>query len=294
MWRRSDFEVEELKELLERLATYKQYESFSSTPNHPNGHVHYDDLMAASAKTASGLLYDAVATTARLSLEERRKHKYAQEVLAAFCLHYCVVALSNPVRYCYVGADIAIEVSEKVFRCIMGFIKRKIDEGVHIVNLRKYLIDMACKKSRNAFRKKYAKDPETGLWSAKIDSVPLEDKDEENEEYIKTTVVNHILQKAKEQMDKEDVIADLGTAIDECYGRKILTKEEVIIICHSYGLGEGYERLTQREIAKKLGRKENEDASFVSRHLTKALTKLGHFIMQEKDYRHLARAIKKI
>ena len=290
---RSYYEIGELIELLKNIANYKKYESFSNTPNHPNGHVKYDDLMARSAKTASGLLYDAVATTARLSLEERRKHKYAQEVFAAFCLHYCVVALSNPVRYCFVGTDIAMEVSEKVFRYIMGFLKRKIDAGVPIVNLRRLLIHLAHKKSFDSLIKAYLKDPESGKWSPKIDLAPIEEMDDEKREYVVSTVVKHIMQKAREQMRKEDLIADLGAAIDECYGKKILTREDVIIICHSFGLGEGYEHLTQSEIAKKLGRSET-DSCYVSRHLKSALEKLRIFILQTEDYKHLARAVKNV
>ena len=243
--------------------------------------------MAESAKTASGLLYDAVATTARLSVDERKKHKEAQEVLAAFCLHYCVIALSNPSRYCHVGGDITIIVARRIIRYIMAFIKRKIDAGEPIVKLRSCLIGLARKKHIDIFKQLYEKDTETGKWVPKDKSISLMETEEKQNEII-ASVVEKVLQKAREQAEKERFIADVGALIDECRGRRILTKDEVLIICHSFGLGEGYELLTQREIAEKIKR----DASTVSRQLNKALQKLKDFIMQEPDYRHLARTFR--
>ena len=269
-------EDKSLRELLDSLGQYKKYESFSSTPNHPQGGV-YNDIMDAAAKTASGLIYDAVATTARLDSADRRKHKYAQDVFAAFCLHHCIVALSNPLKYRYVDSDIALMVAERTYTSVINFLKKRLDEGKTITSVRRCLISWARKKSL-AFIPKTPVDGET---------VPLEVENEDAQIQMRTEVVEYIMQKASENMDKEDLIADLDDLLDECRSLKILTREDIDIICYSFGFGDGYEPLNTLGIAKKIG----HDSRYVKKHLEEALKRLRQFIMQEDNYERLRRLI---
>ena len=150
-----------LKELMKRLGGYRQYKSFSSTVNHPQGHF-YDDIMAPAAKTASGLIRDAVAATSSLGIAERRKHKYAQEVYAAFCMQYCIVALSDPSKYCNVDDAIALEVTVKIYQNTLAYLKRRIDNGEPIANLRRCLINWARKKYNTIFVREHEKVKDDG------------------------------------------------------------------------------------------------------------------------------------
>ena len=286
MSQRSYNDKQELHNLLEDLKRYRKYESFTRTPGHPDGHAVYDDIFE---KTASGLIYDAVAKTSQLNMAERAKHKYAQEVFAAFCMHYCVLALSDPSKYCNVGKDIVMEVSEMIIRKLMKYLMGRLQKGEPITFLRKSVISWARQVNIEIFKRDHRKDQETGIWHPKLGERHSLEADVEYEDGSRDEtnrlVVEFIMQKAEEQMRKEKLIADMGDLLEECRREHMLSAEEVEIICYSFGLGDGYETLNQNEIAKELGR----NASYVSRHLSSALERMAEVINTNDSFSHLRR-----
>ena len=59
-------------------------------------------------------------------------------------------------------------------------------------------------------------------------------------------VMDYIIESAEEQMRKEKKLADLADAVMECRAKGILSDEEILILCHTYGLGDGYEIMRSR------------------------------------------------
>ncbi len=264
--------------MLNQLKHYKKYESFSAFARHGRGYKY--DLMD---KTASGLLYDAIATTSRLTTEERKHHEYAQNVLAAFVMHHCVLAF-NYRKYFYVDEDLASRVINDTYKAVYKMLKQDFEAGKRFDNVRKRLRGLA----RKIAGRKFSKQIEAGEYILEMDengkrslqprNVSIDEENEDGNVVLSGKVIDYIIESAEEQMRKEKKLADLADAIMECRAKKILSDEEILILCHTYGLGEGYEIMKNGDIAELLG----HDDSYVTRHRKEAIEKLRNVLNAKK------------
>ena len=154
------------------------------------------------------------------------------------------------------------------------------NEGEKIPRVRNYIAQLALKRARNVWRKYCAKKrstvDENGVRVARVTS--MGDFTEEEVEKLVKKITNEIFHNADEDMRKEEMLVMLDEVLDECRARKILSEEDLQIICHTYGYGEGYELLKNQEIAQKLNRSDG----YVTKHREAALKKLYAFLLEKK------------
>lgn len=251
--------------LKKQLARFKEYTSFTTLDD--DGQRRRYNLY--TSRTATGLLRDVIATTRRLNAAEKRAKAFTEEAFAAYCMHICATKCAKWVRLDDVMSDVYKEIRE--------WLKENLEKG-GMTSFHSFLATRATWRYRDILRKGRITitetDEETGKKKTTRASrnVSLENGEDgggngDADPKLNLEVLEEILAQGAEAMVLESDRADVNRAIEVCLERRELTEEQVVILCHAYGLGDSYALLSQTEIAKKLHRSD----AHVSRQLAKAI-----------------------
>ena len=196
-------------------------------------------------QTASGLLKDAAAKTAQLSADKAKQHLYAQNVFAAFCMHFCVTTIRA--RFRDIDLTRAGDVVSTVYKRILARIRRDLEEKGES----RYVRNLIRRSSYNAMLDLFDRedrDPNIDDWRSKDSKDTNEMLDD-----IPANVLDEMFSEAAEAMGKERRLNILVRALAQAGKKGVLSKDELFAICSYFGVGDGYKKLKNKEIAKKLG-----------------------------------------
>ena len=235
--------------LISQLNRFKRYRSFTTFDDDGQR----SEYILNMPDTATGLLRDVVATTRRLSAEQKREKKFALEAFAAYCMHILATKCAK------MPLD---DIMAKVYFEALEWLKKYFDKPGR-VSFHAFLINRAKCRYRDILRK-------GGI------TVPLEAEQgrEGDDSGLDPEVVKKILEEAARAMVTETRIGAVNYAIELCRRKGELSQEDVDILCYKYGLGDGYEPLKQCEIAKKLGKSN----AYITRSLDRTYDILASYI----------------
>ncbi len=262
------FPENESREFLKRqLARFRRYKSFT-TLDDDGQRREYNLYMT---ETATGLLRDVIATTRRLSEEQQHEKEFSLEAFAAYCMYICATR-------CAPGVDLD-DVMSKLYMEALKWLREHFENG-DLWSFHSLLASRAFLRYRDILKKGHITIKETDEATGKEKKVKgnfrcesLEDANAgENDGglRLKRKVLKKIVEDSARALVREVNRADVNSAIAFCREQGELTQEQVVILCHAYGLGDGYELLKQTEIAKKLGKSN----AYVSRQLNQAIDTL--------------------
>ena len=237
--------------LKKQLARFREYTSFT-TLDDDGQRKKYDLYMP---ETATGLLRDVIATTKRLTTEQRVEKAVTLEAFAAYCMYICATRCA---RWVNVG-----EAIPEVYRESLKWLKKYFDK-TDMVPFHNFLIGRARKRSIDILRRGGIR-----MRGADGEPVPLREDGtiETDDKELRDSFDENVAAEAARRLVLEFDRADVNRAIKACFEQEKLTKDEVTILCHVYGLGDGFDQLSQTEIARKLKKSD----SYVSRHLNDAI-----------------------
>ena len=250
-----DYFTENEREYLKsQLARFREYTSFTTLDNAGQQKV-YDLYMP---ETATGLLRDVIAKTSQLTPEQRVKKAVTLEAFAAYCMYICATRCA---RWVNVG-----EAIPEVYLEMVEWLKNHLENG-NMKSFHSYLARRARWRYRDILKKGGLR-----MKGSKGKPVPLREDGtiETDDKELRDKYHVKIAAEAARAMVLEIDRVDVNRAIDVCFEQGKLTKDEVKILCHMYGLGDGYKLLSQTEIARKLKKSD----AYVSRHLYEALNVL--------------------
>ena len=256
------------------------YRSFSTNRT-------YTNLLG---KTATGLLLDAAATTEVLPKEQRWRHKYSLEVFAAFCMYFCIKKITA--NFSSIDYDLAQDVVSVVYRKVLTRIKKDLEAGVECHFVRNLIKRSAQNAMIDILRRegKYvlvddlaerASGTRTGDDGPEDDGFPeaaaRETGGDAPEDDVPESIAVELLCGTCSALKKERLLFIVESAIEETREKGILTDDDVENICCYYQFGDGFEKLSNNELAAKFDCK----PPTVSQRRKKALQKLRDYI-QEK------------
>lgn len=221
------------KAMLKNISLYTvQYRSFTTGKT-------YTNLLG---KTATGLLKDVVAKTETLSEQEKKQHKYSLEVFALFCMYFCIKKITSGFQ----NADLTLcqDTVSRVYLKVLKHIKKDMEKDGESLFVRKLIQGSAKKCMFDLLEKE-------GHYAG-LDDGSSDEMDEELKAVpgvIRVVLVDGTLEAIK----NEELRKALNAALDQADKKGILSKKELYAICHYYGFGEGFKKLSNHEIAVKLG-----------------------------------------
>ena len=184
---------------------------------------------------ASGLLRDAAATTTRLlregKFDEVDQHRYAQSYLAALAMFYCYKRSSKK-------GDIFSDVYSNILETVKQALKDNEFEKLNLGELLRKKYNRIINKQNYVNRKAAEK------------FASLTATDEDGKEY---DVVADVLQGVGYGINWHRFQNLINTLIFSAVDEKIIDEDEAQIICYSFGLGEGFDKTANKDIAEKMG-----------------------------------------
>lgn len=211
-----------------------QYRSFTT------GKI-YTDLLG---KTASGLLKDAAAETGSLSAQDIKQHKYSLEVFAAFCMYFCLTQIKSSFRN--VDLNLAQDAVCTVYGRILKRIKRDLEEKGECRFVRNLIKCSAINAMLDLIRE------ESRYVPARFDDEAPEKPDKELGSVPQEIWIT-LGDGAADAMEKQRKLATLTLALAQAKEKGILTQKELQAVCHYFEFGDGFKKLSNHEIALKLG-----------------------------------------
>lgn len=252
------------REFLKRqLARFRKYRSFTTLDD--DGQRREYDLRMN--ETATGLLRDVIATTRRLSEVQQHEKEFSLEAFAAYCMYICATR-------CARGVDLD-DVMSALYQEALDWLKKHLENG-DLWSFHSFLASRALLRYRTILRKGHititrtdeATGEKTQVRVPRMESLENENGGENDGGLrLNPKALKLILEDGARGLVQEVNRADVNSAIAFCREQGELTQEQVVILCHAYGLGDGYELLKQTEIAKKLGKSN----AYVSRQLNQAI-----------------------
>jgi hypothetical protein len=228
-------------------------------------------------KEVTGLLRDVrtlATTTVKLSPEERRKKPFAMEAFAAYVMYYCAKKIS----YWSNDPDKVLEVMNKpageksLYVKMLDWVKNDFKTG-NLQEFRAIVTTAADRRQKDLYDMERAakRKPEGGYASMTIEREDgtVEDSPDLAIKCIKEAAA------AVRSLERKEIIE---TALEDCSRKKLLTDEQLEIICCSYGLGDGFEEMKKQDIAAKLGKSN----SYISVQLKKSFEILRKYIIENK------------
>ena len=226
----------------------------------------YTDLLG---KTASGLLKDAAAKTAELSLEQRKQHEYSLNVFSAFCMYFCLTKIRA-----HYGENIAHSCDEDVVTPLYGRILDRIRTDLETKGESLFVRKLIKRSGVNAVKDIFEKNKKY---------VPVGPGSEDDFAPVSKSILNILIDGAAAAMYDSERLAALERAIVQAKKQKVLTKDEVSIICHHSGFGNGFKKLSNHEIAQKLG---CSDAQ-ATKLRQAACRRLYHFLKETPEFNEI-------
>lgn len=227
----------------------------------------YTDLLG---QTASGLLKDAAKKTEDISeKEEKRLHDHAKNVFAAFCAYFCAQKMQSlMIKYKMPSIEgRAGDVTNTVYGKILARIKSDLEKYGEC----RYVRNLIKRSANNALIDIFRKE---GIY------VPMP-KDFEDEEKVPNEIAETIIGGAWEAMQNKELADALNAAIKMAYESKVLSKDETKAICYYYGLGNGFSKLPNGEIAKKL----HCTQGYATKIRQRGIARLAAFIKNKPEFR---------
>ena len=246
--------------MLQAMSNFKEeYHSFTTNKT-------YTDLLG---KTASGLLKDVAKDTMELSYEDREQHKYSKEVFAAFCMHFCAKEIMEKFKS-RKAKNLAGDVVYTVYERILKRIKRDLEKKGECSFVRNLIMCSADNVMKDLLKK----------GDRYLQLADESDKDFEEVPYrVRVTLVD----KAFEAMRNNEKLTAVEQALSQVYKCNILSKDELFSICSFFGLGDGFKKLSNHEIAQILKCSD----SVASKRRTEAIRKLRDFINNSRKYKEI-------
>ena len=249
----------------------KQYHSFSTNRT-------YTNLLE---ETASGLLADVLAQT---TAENEKMHLYSLEVFAAFCMYTAACKLGCNDDICNDKAD---DILEKLYKRILNYLKRNNVQGVSCTHLCNTIGATARNLRRDEIRKgmtqlvRYNQAGERIVTRVRRNiSIDGELNRQMDEELATPAEWEEIVEGGYKLLRDHERYHMLEQAILICRKKDIISEEALVNICYFFGIGDGYPRLKNMEIAKKLGKSEG----YVSKQRNQALRKIDDFVRHNKEF----------
>ena len=236
----------------------EQYHSFTTDKT-------YTDLLG---RTASGLLRDAAAKTAELPSDLKKKHKDAQEVFAAFCMYFCLEKIRRSFKE--TDPSLAGDTVTPVYLKILKRIRRDLEEKgecSYVRNLVRISADHAMLDILRTEKRYVSLADLAG------------DTAEDEYEKLPPDILADLIDGTNKAIRESERAAAMQRAIAAAAKKKILTRNELLVVCHSFGYGNGFKKLKNLEIAKKLGRSDGT----VSKIRKTALRKLRDFLENDPE-----------
>ena len=249
------------KAMLKNVSLYtQQYRSFVTGKT-------YTNLLG---KTATGLLKDIVAKTETLSEQEKKQHKYSLEVFSAFCTYFCIKKITSGFQ----NTDLTLgqDVVTNVYLKVLKHIKRDMETDGKSLFVRN-LIERSAKNSMFDQMEKNGRT--IGIDDGSSDNTDDDLKD------VPGTVRIELVDGTLDTIRNEEKRKSLNVALAQAYKNGILTKKELYAICHYYGFGEGFKKLSNHEIAVKFGCSDPH----ASRLRAEGLRKLQSYILDTPKLR---------
>lgn len=250
------YDYDPFRRMMNEISRFKdQYTSFTTNKV-------YTDLLG---KTASGLLKDVAASTSKLSYKEREHHEYSLEVFAAFCMYFCVTKLRES-NFRNMDPDRIQDTVSTVYDRMLKRIKNDLQNGGECHFVRNLIKGSAVNAMIDIYRKegRYVPLPEPG-------------------DDFSGSDLERLLAGGMETIRRVERLDALEMALAEAAHEGIISRDELASICHFYGFGDGFKRLSNMEIAAKLGISEGR-ASTMRKD---AINRLRDFIMDTPDLRDL-------
>ena len=252
--------------MIREISRFKdQYHSFTTDKT-------YTDLLG---KTASGLLKDAAAETAELSLEQRKKHEYSLNVFSAFCMYFCVTKIEA-----YFGEKIARSLAGDAVNTVYERILKRIRRDLEKTGESHFVRNLIKRSAVNAMKDILEKN-NSGSTVGFDESEYAENDDEFDE--IDDELAEELTDGILGTIQQSERLTALERAINKAAKEKILTKKELLAICHFFGYGNGFKKLSNHAIAQKLG---CSDAQ-ASRLRKNACIKLYHFLRETPEFNEI-------
>ena len=223
-------EYDSFRIMISQISRFKdKYHSFTTNKI-------YTDLLG---KTASGLLKDVAAKTAELSLEQRKQHEYSLNVFSSFCTYFCLTKIED--RY---GSNIAHSRGGDVVSTVYGRILKRIRMDLEKTGESRFVRNLIKRSAVNAMKDILEKDNRY---------IGIEEEYEDDVEKLSGKTFQSLIDGTECAMHNFEKLTALERAIAKAAKQKVLTKDELRTICHYFGYGNGFEKLSNHEIAQKLG-----------------------------------------
>lgn len=245
------------KIMIGQISRFKdQYHSFTTDKT-------YTDLLG---KTASGLLKDAAAETAKLTWEQRKQHEYSLNVFSAFCMYFCLTKIKD--RF---GSNIANSCGGDAVSTVYGRVLKHIKKDLEQTGESRYVRNLIRHSASNAMKDILKKDDRY---------VGIEEGCEDDFEKLPGRIFMALIDGAECTMHDFEKLTTLERAIAKAAKQKVLTKDELRTICHYFGYGNGFKKLGNHEIAQILGCSDPQ----ATRLRQKALEKIYHFLKKTAEF----------
>lgn len=246
--------------MLQAMSNFKEeYHSFTTNKT-------YTDLLG---KTASGLLKDVAKDTMELSYEDREQHKYSKEVFAAFCMHFCAKEIMEKFKS-RKAKNLAGDAVYTVYERILRRIKRDLETKGESSYVRNLIMCSTNNVMKDLFKKEYK-------------YVQLADESDKDFEEVPYRVRVTLVDNAFEAMRNIEKLTAVEQTLLQVYERNIISKEDLFSICSYYGLGDGFKKLSNHEIAQIFKCSD----SVASRRRAEAIRKLRDFIKNSRKYKEI-------
>ena len=264
--------IKNLQKELKKIGEYK-----SLTTLDENGDKKVYDLIHDEKVT--GLLRDVrtlATTTVKLSPEERRKKPFAMEAFAAYVMYYCAQKIArwskDPDKVLEVMNEPRENGGKSLYEKMLDWVKNDFKTG-NLKIFKTMVKTAADQRQIDLYRMKCAakRKPKDGFAPVTIER---EDGTEEESSDFAIVCIKEAADAVRSLESKEII----ETALGDCSRKKLLTDEQLEILCCSYGLGDGFEKMKKQDIAAKLGKSN----SYISGQLKKTFKILREYIIENK------------
>ncbi len=254
------------KYMLNVLKNHRIYESFTCRDDAGN-RIKYDLL---AEEPPVGLLHDIVAEDTELTVNEKNT---AMEIFSAYCIYHGAKILGKKD-----GDDVLnYTLVQAAMKCA-----KKCQESGNYKGFHTLLANLVMWRYRDARRKgcfrvkrkdSSADENDSGKWQPRTTPLEWNGKDAKSIE-MNNKVQNRIAEISLDYANQADNIELVHETMESCRSLGLLSEEQYDMLCHFYGIGGAHDKMTQTEIAKKLG----VSPAYVSNKLADAYEIMHDFI----------------
>ena len=254
------------KYMLNFLKNHRIYESFTCRDDAGN-RIKYDLL---AEEPPVGLLHDIVAEDTELTVNEKNT---AMEMFSAYCIYHGAKILGKKD-----GDDVLnYTLVQAAMKCA-----GKCQESGNYKGFHTLLANLVTWRYRDARRKgsfrvkgsgPSADENDSGKWQTRTTPLEWNGTDDKSIE-MNNKVQNRIAEISLDHANQADNIELVHETMESCRNLGLLSEEQYDMLCHFYGIGGAHDKMTQTEIARKLG----VSPAYVSNKLADAYEIMHDFI----------------